>query len=118
MYDNYLTCKKTYLALEDLFLNEFRSFVSKNAKPENFQAPFYTTKFKNGQSFADANPIFSARDTEKNRVMRIVINEEDEEISIHYKSTDFGDETIIFGRIINLDQMLQTMKEWAIRPTL
>lgn len=113
MYDDYLTCKKTYIALENLFLNEFRSFTSENIKSKNFLAPFYATTFNNGQRFADANPIFSARDVEGNRVMRIVINEDDNEISTSFKPTDFGDETIVFGGIINLDQMLEIMKKWA-----
>lgn len=118
MYDDYLVCKETYAALENRFLNEFGSLVSKNDRPEIFLAPFYMTKFKNGQSFFDANPIFSARDTEKNRVIRIIINENDKKVSIHHKPTEYGDETIIFGGIMNLDHILQVMKEWVIRNNL
>lgn len=115
MYDDYLTCEKTYIALESLFLDEFSSFVSRNITSRKFLGPFYTTSFKNGQRFADANPIFSARDVEGNRAIRIVINEDDKEISTLLKPTDFGEETVVFGGIINLEQILEIMKEWTIQ---
>lgn len=115
MYDDYLTCQETYIALENLFLDEFRSFASKNIQSKNFLTPFYATTFNNGQRFADANPIFSVRDLKGNRVMRIVISEDEKELSIFFKPTDFGDETVVFGGIINLEQMLQAMREWAVQ---
>lgn len=110
MYDDYLTNIETYSKLENLFLESFLEHTQ-NRSENSYKVPFYKTTFNNGQPFGDANPIFSAFNTESKEAIRIVITE-DNNVSIVKKNTDHGCETIIFGGLLNLSEILDKLKAW------
>ncbi|WP_043196032.1 hypothetical protein [Pseudomonas putida] len=116
MHGDYLTNSTAHTALEQLFTDAFTQTVSKYKDHANLIAPFYRTTFDNGQPFGDANPIFSARDIERKKIIRIIIEDEVDKISTDYKNTDYGEETIVFGGIANLPELIATLKEWTRAP--
>jgi len=113
MYEDYLTNSTTYRALEQLFLDAFTQIASKYENHANFIAPFYRTTYENGQSFGDANPIFSARDIERKKVIRVIIEEDETKVSTAYKKIEHGEETVVFGGLSNLSELIATVKDWA-----
>lgn len=116
MHGDYLKSSTAYTALEQLFIDVFTQTASKYENHANFIAPFYRTTYDNGQPFSDANPIFSARDIEQKKIIRIIIEDEADKISTAYKNTDYGEETIVFGGIANLPELIATLKEWTGAP--
>lgn len=113
MYDDYVTNPSTYMALEQLFLDAFIKIISERNNQEEYTAPFYRTTYNNGQSFGDANPIFSARNAKHKNIIRIIIDEDESEISTAYKNTEHGVETIVFGGISNLPELIASLDKWA-----
>ena len=112
MFEDYLTNPVSYAALETYFLENFMTITKKNNNQNTYITPFYRTTYNNGEPFADANPIFSAKDTRENKIIRIIIEEDEFEVSIAQKKTEQGDETIVFGGISNLPELLDILKDW------
>ncbi|KPM65751.1 hypothetical protein HB13667_11015 [Pseudomonas putida] len=116
MHDDYLTNPSTYMALEQLFLDAFIKTISEYNNQEEYTAPFYRTTYNNGQSFGDANPIFSARNAKRKKIIRIIIDEDENEISTAYKNTEHGVETIVFGGVSNLPELIAFLDNWTKQP--
>ncbi|GLO58908.1 hypothetical protein GIB19_27900 [Pseudomonas sp. ITEM 17296] len=112
MYDDFLSNIETYTKLEELFKSAFAAHTKTTSSTSHYITPFYNTTFKNGQPFRNANPIFSALNLKSKKLIRIIIEENEHNISVVEKKTDHGTETIIFGGTTNLSEILIKMQEW------
>lgn len=113
MHEDYLTNSTAYIALERLLFEAFTQVASKYESHANLIAPFYKTTYDNGQPFADADSIFSARDIIRQKVFRVIIEEDADKVSAIYKNTEHGEETVLFGGIANLPELIAALKEWT-----
>ncbi|WP_460926201.1 hypothetical protein [Pseudomonas sp. MC6] len=112
MFDDYLSNKDSYFQLEQDFYKFFYLEVQKNeVASEIFKAPFYNTFFSNGTPFMDGNPIFSVRNEVNGQILRIVLDEEVDELS-SYQDKEAGCELVIFGNLSLMDEIKKMISAW------
>ncbi|WP_154660609.1 hypothetical protein [Pseudomonas cremoricolorata] len=112
MYEDYLTSAISYHRLEDCFARTFKKAIEADGLSGNFLTPYYQTTFNNGQPFRDANPIFSAKNLKSSNSIRIIIEEDSNNVSVIEENKDTGLETIAFGGIENLNELLESLYHW------
>lgn len=67
LFQNFLHDRRVYRLNEQYYRNLFGKLLNKEI------APFYTTTFQNGESFFNANPIFSG--LHEGRIVRVIQKE-------------------------------------------
>jgi hypothetical protein len=108
----YLSDKDCYLRLERIFYDFFRVEVQKSQSiTAVFKAPYYNTFFSNGTPFMDGNPIFSVRNEVSGQILRIVLDEEVDELS-SYQDKEAGCELVIFGNLSLMDEIKKMISAW------
>lgn len=112
MSGEYLSGMDRYLRLEQDFYNFFHLEVQKSQiVTELFKAPYYNTFFSNGTPFMDGNPIFSVRNEVSGQILRIVLDEEVDELS-SYQDKEAGCELVIFGNLSLMDEIKKMISAW------
>ncbi|AIR91226.1 hypothetical protein [Pseudomonas cremoricolorata] len=112
MHEDYLASAISYHMLEDCFARTFKEAIEAYGLSGNFITPYYHTAFNNGQPFRDANPIFSAKSLKSSNTIRIIIEEDSNNVSVVEENKDNGLETIAFGGIKNLNELLESLRHW------
>ncbi|MCM3342708.1 hypothetical protein M3650_29820 [Paenibacillus sp. MER TA 81-3] len=70
---HYLDDEDVYSALEKYWIDMFFMLLHKeNVDGIDWICPYYNTTFSNGKKMMDGNPIFSAKSTKKNKIIRII----------------------------------------------
>ncbi|MGE7951563.1 hypothetical protein [Lysinibacillus xylanilyticus] len=99
-FNTYLEDEYVYAELEQFWIDFFLSILDKNSKNKNeWISPFYNTKFSNGKSMMNANPIFSAKLLKNEKIIRILQTDmgDQQELSHWINSTmdNHNDELVI-----------------------
>ncbi|MCG7406543.1 hypothetical protein MH117_03870 [Paenibacillus sp. ACRRX] len=72
-FDNYLDDEDVYSALEKYWIDMFFMLLHKeNVDGRDWISPYYNTTFSNGEKMMDGSPIFSAKSTKKNKIIKII----------------------------------------------
>lgn len=60
----------------------------------------------------DGNPIFSARNEVNGQILRIVLDEEVDEV-FSYNDKEAGCELVIFGKLSSMDEIKKMISTWV-----
>lgn len=94
-FDAYLNDEQVYISLKNFWIDLFFDILDeKGLEKSDWIAPFYSTRYANGESFMDGNPIFSALSID-NRIIRL-IHENLDEVESHWEEmNEEKDELVI-----------------------
>jgi hypothetical protein len=113
MFENYLDDVNVYLELEKFFSDYFNLKLKElRINKDFFKIPFYKTVFNNGMPFMDGNPIFSVKNEIKETILRIIIDEDVNELTLLNQKSEFGKEFIVIGNIGMLDDISIKIYKW------
>lgn len=112
MFENYLQDALVYKKLEEHLVVFFNSKIAELRINGNFyELGFYNTKFSNGESFMDGNPIFSVKNKQNENVLKVIIDSVLELIEYDSK-TDAGTVHVVIADIRMLDGIKIKIFEW------
>lgn len=114
MFNDFLTNPKAYKDLEKHFYDHFHKNIPDGLR-SNFDHPYYSTKFADGSIFMDGNPIFSAINRKNGSVLRIVIDQDMDDLTCFNKQIESGIEFVVVGPINLLNDLLLKTDEWISR---
>lgn len=112
MFNEYLNNKDCYLELERSFYDYFQLTVqASGVGAEVFKVPYYNTFFSNGLPFMDGNPIFSAKNEVNGQIIRVVLDEDVNELC-SYRDKEAGCELVVIGNLSVLDEIKKKISAW------
>ncbi|WP_068984820.1 hypothetical protein [Lysinibacillus xylanilyticus] len=110
-FNTYLEDEYVYAELEQFWLDFFLSILDKNSKNKNeWISPFYNTKFSNGKSMMNANPIFSAKSLKNEKIIRILQTDmgDQQELSHWINSTmDNHNDELVINCVLNEKNLIE-----------
>ena len=113
MFKNYLSNPDTYKNLEEHIVNKFTRLANtKKIETSSFSLPFYTTKFSDGTSFMDANPIFSVKNMKTGDIFKAILDEEIDKPFIATKNTELGQELSITLPLKSINSLDAEISKW------
>ena len=112
MFETYLNDTECYIALEKNLNTFFRkSLVDVKIDSSGMIYPFYATRYSNGQPFLDGNPIFSVKDQLSGRSLRVILDEDINELTT-FQDKEGGKELVIVASIKSLAAIKRKITEW------
>lgn len=112
MFETYLNDAECYIELEKN-LNTFfcKNLVDMGIDSSGMTYPFYATRYSNGQPFFDGNPIFSVKDQLSGRSLRVILDEDINELTT-FQDKEGGTELVIVANVGSLAEIKQKINEW------
>lgn len=112
LFENYLGDPGCYARLESHFFCFFQDLIEQMGLNEGrFNFPFYKACFSNGVPFFDGNPIFSAKDNQSGKTLRVVLDEQSDRVTSFYDNHE-GREFVIVGSILMLSFIKKEIVNW------
>ena len=113
LFENYLNDMDCYISLESHFFGFFQGLICRLKIDEGrVKFPFYKTCFSNGVPFFDGNPIFSAKDNQSGKILRVVLDDEVDRLK-YFNDKDGGCEFVIVGSIMMLSLIEKEIANWV-----
>ncbi|BBP69567.1 hypothetical protein PHLH6_15710 [Pseudomonas sp. Seg1] len=113
MFNDYLHNLDCYFRLERSFYEFFRLEAQTNKIDiKGFKAPYYNTTFSNGTPFMDGNPIFSARNEANGQILRVILEQDTDEL-VSYRDKELGCELVVIGNVNSLEEIKRKIAEWT-----
>ncbi|GAB0170620.1 hypothetical protein LSPCS325_40570 [Lysinibacillus sp. CTST325] len=110
-FNTYLEDEYVYAELEQFWIDFFLSTLDKNSKNKNeWISPFYNTKFSNGKSMMNANPIFSVKSLKNEKIIRILQTDmgDQQELSHWINSTmDNHNDELVINCVLNEKNLIE-----------
>ena len=112
MFETYLSDVECYIELEKNLNTFFRkSLADAKIDRSGMTYPFYVTRYSNGQPFLDGNHIFSVKDQLSGRSLRVILDEDTNELT-SFQDKEGGTELVIVANIGSLAAVKQKITEW------
>ena len=108
MFDNYLEDVNTYNELESYFVKYFEIIAG---ELHEYIYPYYKTTFSNGIPFMDADPIFSAKKNSTDNILKVIIEDDCQEMNSFYNNNET--EFVLIGSLAHLESLLNEIKLWV-----
>lgn len=122
MFEDFLENSKTYLALEQYWIQLFCSICDEHKiSLDNWIIPFYNTCFSNQEKDMDGNPIFSAKSKQTGRIVRIIQTNCDEDVLEVWEDTFDGNEELVIyltWSTKNVDKARSFIDDWLKKEIL
>ena len=113
MFEKYLEDVRIYLDLESNLIDFFKSKLGELKKNKSsYKIQYYKTTFSNGMPFMDGNPIFSVRNEDEGKILRIVLDADASDLVTLDETCEQDKEMVVIGNILLLEKIKTKICEW------